>query len=396
MPPKRSQARKRATRTADEGPAAQRSRRQSTRNATLASQSTASVRAEAEASAVLPSNVSATTIQRLDPELVRSLVSTVTEEVTRQLTETLPALASPLGTHTPSVAPHVPEPPEEDHPPAPTLPGVSATTLVEGAIAAAHSQITGAPQLLPTNIVTQARSQPSQTFLSAGLPIDSQISTKIKKKIWNEEFVDFGVLLGNPGQDKYQISVQNSEAGIPASFCLEPVSRPKKIVSIEVWQQAFYIFAGVYTQKYPHGAPALMKYGQTIRDLAVRGQNWRFYDENFRYLRGTQVSLVPWGSIHGELWLRSQFPAKAPPSNPQLNGVAKSGDPSVPSGYCFKFHRGQFCSAVNYVFNHTCFKCKKGAHSARKCNFRGSTGKPHANSDRPAKPSNAGQAHTSC
>ena len=55
MPPKRSQARKRATRTADEGPAAQRSRRQSTRNTTLASQSTASVRAEAEASAVLSS-----------------------------------------------------------------------------------------------------------------------------------------------------------------------------------------------------------------------------------------------------------------------------------------------------------------------------------------------------
>ena len=101
-----------------------------------------------------------------------------------------------------------------------------------------------------------------------------------------------------------------------------------------------------------------MKYGQTIRELAARGQNWRFYDENFRFLRGTQASLVPWNSIHAELWLRSQFPAKALPSNPQVNGIAKSGGPSVLSGYlsrCFKFHRGQFCSAVN----HTCFKCKK-------------------------------------
>ena len=146
MPPKRSQARKRATRTADEGPSAQRSRRPSTRNATLASQSTASVRGEAEASAVLPTNVSSTTIQGLDSDLVQSLVSTVTEEVTRQLTETLPALASLLGTHTPSVVAHVSEPPEENRPSALTLPGVSATTLLEGAIAAAHSQITGAPQ----------------------------------------------------------------------------------------------------------------------------------------------------------------------------------------------------------------------------------------------------------
>ncbi len=64
-------------------------------------------------------------------------------------------------------------------------------------------------------------------------------------------------------------------------------------MSVEVWQQAFNIFAAVYTQKCPHEAPALMKYGQTIRDLAVRGQNWRFYDENFRYLRATQASRVP-------------------------------------------------------------------------------------------------------
>ena len=101
------------------------------------------------------------------------------------------------------MAPHVPEPTEESHPSAPSLSCVSATMLVEGAIAAAHSQITGAPQLLPTNIVTQARSQPSQTFLSAGLPIDSQVSTKIKEKVWNEEFIDFGVLLNNQGQNKY-------------------------------------------------------------------------------------------------------------------------------------------------------------------------------------------------
>ncbi len=168
--------------------------------------------------------------------------------------------------------------------------------------------------------------------------------------------------MSNPGHDKYQISVQNSEAGTPVTFCLEPVSRPKKIMSIEIWQQAFNIFAAFYTQKYPHTAPALMKYGQTIRDLAVRGQNWRFYNENFRYLRATQASCVLWGSIHRELWLRSQFSTKAPQTTNQANGGNKFGGQSLPSGYCFKFHRGQFCSAVNCVFNRTCFKRKKGAY----------------------------------
>ena len=177
---------------------------------------------------------------------------------------------------------------------APQLPAGSASTLVEGAIAVAHSRIAGAPQLLPTNISITQCSDPSQVFLLAGLPIDSQISLKIKKKIWNEEFVDFGSLLSNPGQDKYQISVQNSTAGNPASFCLEPVVRPKKIISIDVWQEAFHIFVGVYMQRNPHEAPSLMKYGQIIRDLAIRGQNWHFYDKNFCHLHQTQASLVPW------------------------------------------------------------------------------------------------------
>ncbi len=393
MPPKRTQAKKRTLRAADGGPPAQRSKRQSTRNATLASQATASVVAETEPSVVPSLDPPHTTSQRLAPELVQSLVSTVAAEVTRQLTATIPALVSQLRPQPPSATRNASEPVEETT----FTHDVTATTLVEGAIAAAHSRITGAPQLLPsTSVVTPPSNyNPSQIFISADLPIDSQVSTKIKDKIWNEEFVDFGALLSNPGHEKYQISVQNGEAGTPASFCLEPVSRPKKIMSIEVWQQAFNIFAAVYTQKCPHEAPALMKYGQTIRDLAVRGQNWRFYDENFRYLRATQASRVPWGSIHGELWLRSQFSTKAPQTTNQANNGNKFGGQSVPSGYCFKFHSGQFCSAAKCAFNHTCFKCKKGAHSARKCNFRGSTGNTSANSDRPARSPNAGQAATS-
>ena len=162
---------------------AQRSQRQSTRNATLASQATAQVRTRDKTSAVPPSNVPSPTIKRLDPDLVKSLVSTVAEEVTRQITATLPALASPLGPFTPSVAPRVPELNGEDHLSATSLHGASAETLVEGAIATAHTQIAGASHILLTNIITPARSQPSQTFLSAGLPIDSLSSSKIKEKI---------------------------------------------------------------------------------------------------------------------------------------------------------------------------------------------------------------------
>ncbi len=103
-------------------------------------------------------------------------MSTVAAEVTRQLTATLPALASQLRPEPPLAtrnASDLAEEPTSTH-------DVSATTLVEGAVAVAHSQITGAPQLLPSTSVVTPPSNPSQIFISAHLPIDSQLSTKIK------------------------------------------------------------------------------------------------------------------------------------------------------------------------------------------------------------------------
>ena len=100
-----------------------------------------------------------------------------------------------------------------------------------------------------------------------------------------------------------------------------------------------------------------------IQDLAARGQNWRFYDENFRFLRQTQASIVPWSSIHWQLWLRSQYS-----QNKKLAAARNYGPPTharqgtpfqVPKGYCFKFHKGIPCLGCD--FKHSCFKCQ-GAH----------------------------------
>ena len=68
------------------------------------------------------------------------------------------------------------------------------------------------------------------------------------------------------------------------------------------------MFGGVFTSRFSSDGPGLMKYGSTIQDLAARGHNWRFYDENFRFLRQSPSTSLPWGNIHWELWLCSQSP----------------------------------------------------------------------------------------
>ena len=130
--------------------------------------------------------------------------------------------------------------------------GGSVTNLVNGAIASAHASISGEPHLLPT---TTSDVAPTQFFQSASLPMGSRVLDKLKLKIWNEAFVEFGSLLSNPSlEKKYQISFQNSDAGQPVSFCLEPAPKPKKVLTIDMWLHAFHIFVGVYTQKHPSEA----------------------------------------------------------------------------------------------------------------------------------------------
>jgi hypothetical protein len=85
------------------------------------------------------------------------------------------------------------------------------------------------------------------------------ITTKLKNKIWNEEYVDFGSLLSNPGavDTKFQLSVKTSNDGLHPSLSLWPVHKPQNVAHIATWMSAFRIFVGVYTQKYPQESPTI-------------------------------------------------------------------------------------------------------------------------------------------
>jgi len=91
-------------------------------------------------------------------------------------------------------------------------------------------------------------------FVSSGVDIDARVNDKLKSKIWNNEYVDFGSLLVNPvGQTKFQISVQNKDSS--PSLCVEPLDKPRNITSIDTWLTAFHVFVGVYARKYPTETP---------------------------------------------------------------------------------------------------------------------------------------------
>ena len=98
----------------------------------------------------------------------------------------------------------------------------------------------------------------------------ARVPAKIRSKIIQNEFVDFGSLFVHPAfEDKFRITLQPSQEGSSPSLALEPVNKAKRITSIDVWLQAFHVYVGIFTAQSPHEAPGLMKYRATIKDLFV-------------------------------------------------------------------------------------------------------------------------------
>ena len=91
-------------------------------------------------------------------------------------------------------------------------------------------------------------------------------------------------------------------------------------------------------------SPALVKRAEVVQNLAVRGFNRRFYDENFSFLRQTQPSSFPWNNIHwnyGACTTSCQDAVSTYLPSSRLR--RKPQDQGTPKGYCFKFHMGVNC-----------------------------------------------------
>ena len=316
-----------------------------------------------------------------DPVLPTGILDQVVARVTTEVTRQLQPLLSGSSAMQSDVTLSTESAPSQHGPPAsqaPTFvqPSVLATASqgqtevpvvghpIQQAVTSVQADLSGEQGLFPS------LPRPQDPFTSINLPVDARVAMKLKTKIWpwQQEYIDFGSLL----VILLWMIIFNL---LYHTLALEPLNKPKNISSIDTWLQAFHVFVGVYASRYPNEAPGLMKYGSTIQDIAVRGHNWRFYDENFRFLRQSQATSLPWGSVHWELWLRSQSPINKLPTS--VTGTQLVSPISIPRGYCFKYHRGG--DYAGFSFKHTCCKCE-GAHRALHCNFRGLIGNPRISS----------------
>ena len=152
-----------------------------------------------------------------------------------------------------------------------------------------------------TGRLTFPTEKPEETFSSVTFDLESRVSDRVKAKIWANEYVDFGSLLTvSPDESKYRISVTDDHDH--PSLCLEHVKPKRRSLTIDQWLTAFNVFVAVYTIKTPSAISSLMKYCEVVRDIAAKQGNWRYYDEQFRFLRQSKPDRYPWDNVAWELW----------------------------------------------------------------------------------------------
>lgn len=157
-------------------------------------------------------------------------------------------------------------------------------TVVSQAIESEVSVTTSTPgQVSFDNEGTGSR--PVTEFRSVAVSLAARVSSKIKAKIWAQEYIDLSFLLSlSPSSNSYSLSLKanNEISSATPKFFLEPNDKPRRIFYISQWLTAFNTFVAVYTERLPQKAPQLMKYCETVRDIFAKGGDWRFYDDQFR------------------------------------------------------------------------------------------------------------------
>ena len=181
------------------------------------------------------------------------------------------------------------------------IPSVSSTPIVYPNDRAVEDEVIAITWVSAEGTLKSSRTfsasedRPHALFTSIAISLGSRVSAKIKAKIWQNEYVDFGALLASgPPNEKLSLSLTRGNS-IPSQplLTLEPIQSSKKVQTISQWVTAFNTFVAIYVERAPQDAPKLIKYCEVVRNIAFKSGEWLFYDEQFRFSGSRPLRITP-------------------------------------------------------------------------------------------------------
>ena len=206
------------------------------------------------------------------------------------------------------------------------------------------------------------------------LVVGNHVDNATREKIVQGHYVDFSKLLPKDkvmieDEDWMELVVQNGKA-----YWTPAASESVSINNFAKWEQAFRVYANIYTNQYPQKSGELIQYNHIIHSISLSyvWENVYAYDKEFRL----HISRHPersWAVILQQAWsmkLRDRINRSdmnvggggASSHMPEHTGQnRKSGD------YCKQFNKGKCNLGSGCRYEHRCSYCYKFAHGVVVC-----------------------------
>ena len=211
--------------------------------------------------------------------------------------------------------------------------------------------------------------------------VTCHVDPSLKLKIQKGEFVDLDKLLprdknigGNPTNEEGAMELVTHDGH---TYFTPARDRDTKISSLERWDQAFRIYAAIYTETHPGRASEIWQYVYVIHKAAQSYQwdNIAFYDVTFHHLMA-EKPWWSWGKTYLQGWnlamndpLPKQPKAGNNPARTINDSASSTKSPNWRDNCCWRFNKGR-CDAANCGFDHRCKYCGKWGHGRHNCRKR--------------------------
>ena len=206
--------------------------------------------------------------------------------------------------------------------------------------------------------------------------VTCHIDSNIKEKIGRGEFINLECLLpkdktgagGNiaPHEDsRVEIVSRNGHT------YFKPV-KENQITGLRHWEQAFRVYAAIYTEINPHRAAEIWQYMHTI-NVAASAYHWdnvASYDLTFRQLMAHKPQRN-WAKLYHQGWnLSMREPLGRQNNAGYAVAATKNGKHhDWRDDCCWKFNKNN-CNYANCQFDHRCTYCGGWGHGHYNCRKR--------------------------
>ena len=214
------------------------------------------------------------------------------------------------------------------------------------------------------------------------------VDEALRSKIEKGEFVDLDRLLPKTRtQIMHDDQLLQQFVNKNGSTYWGPPEKESRISNVRRWEQAFRVYAAIYSKANPDRASEIWQYVYVINTASASyaWENVYFYDFTFRQLMAEKPNRS-WAKTYTQLWnlaMCDHLP-KGGPGNFQgqdknHNNNTNSSFNSGTSGNwrdrcCWRFNKGNKCKKWSCRYDHRCSSCGAWSHPKNTCNKRNEDG----------------------